>query len=55
MPKIYIDNCFPICPAHDETCPYYGKYTDRCMMFKQENVLPFEECDSFYDLEEEEE
>lgn len=48
MAKIHIDDMFPICPTGDFTCPYYGKYTDRCMMFKQENVLPFDECDAFY-------
>lgn len=52
MPKVYIDDMFPYCPTSDFTCPYYDKYTDRCMMFKEENVLPFEECDNFFDEEE---
>lgn len=51
MAKVYIDDMFPHCPTSDFTCPYYGKYTDRCMMFKEENVLPFEECDNFFDYE----
>lgn len=46
-----IDDKFPYCPVNDFTCPYYGKYTDRCMMYKEEGVPPFEECDSFYDEE----
>lgn len=54
MSKI-IDKKFPHCPVSDFTCPYYGKYTDRCMMFDMEGVTPFNECDAFYEEEEEDE
>lgn len=50
-----IDEKFPICPSQDWSCPYYGKYTCRCMMYDEEGVTPYEECDNFFDMEEEEE
>ena len=52
MAKVYDDDMFPFCPSSDIDCPYYDKTTDRCIMFKKENVLPFEECDNFFDYEE---
>ena len=55
MTKIYEDDMFPICPTDgDGDCPYFNVKTYRCMMFKEENVLPFDECDAFFEYEEEE-
>lgn len=51
MTKIYEDDVFPYCPTSDFSCPYYNIKTDRCMMFKEENVLPFYECDNFFEEE----
>ena len=49
MAKVYEDDMFPICPSDDFVCPYYNKGNGRCMMFKKENVLPYNECDNFWD------
>lgn len=54
MARIYDENMFPVCPVQDWSCPYLGK-DGRCMMFKEENCLPYDECDAWYGLEEEEE
>lgn len=51
MPKVYNDDMFPMCPMDDFSCPYYSEETGRCMMFEQENVLPFDECDAFCDID----
>lgn len=53
MARTYERDMFPDCPAQDWSCPYLGD-TGRCMMFKEENCLPYDECDEFYGLEEEE-
>lgn len=52
MPKVDYDIMFPYCPSSDFTCPYYDKETGRCMMFQEENILPYEECDNFFEYEE---
>lgn len=49
MAKVYDVDMFPYCPSSDLDCPYYSKKTDRCMMFEVENVLPFNECDNFFE------
>lgn len=54
MAKVYEDDMFPFCPTDDFICPYYNKESGRCMMFKEENVLPYEECDNFFEFEGEE-
>ena len=54
MAKIYNEDMFPDCPVYDLSCPYLGS-DGKCMMFKEENVLPYDECDAFYGMEEEEE
>lgn len=48
------ENTHPICPNPDFTCPYYN-ITGRCNMFEKENCLPYEECDAWYSLDEEDE
>ena len=45
----------PYCPTDDWTCPYYHRDTGRCIMEVEEGVSPYDECEAFYDLEEEEE
>jgi len=45
----------PYCPADDWSCPYYHRDTGRCIMDVEEGVPPYDECDEFYGLEEEEE
>ena len=54
MAKIYEIDAFPYCPTTEMDCPYFSKDTGRCMMFKEENVLPYNECDNFFEEEEEE-
>ena len=49
MAKVYDVDMFPYCPSSDWSCPYYSKETDRCMMFEEENILPYDECDNFFD------
>ena len=39
----------PACPTADFNCPYYDEETFRCMMFDEEGVPPYEECDAFYE------
>ena len=53
MAKIYTEDMFPICPITDFLCPYFNKKTWRCHMFQEENCLPYDECDAFYDESEE--
>lgn len=45
----------PYCPVDDWSCPYYHRDTGRCIMDVEEGVPPYNECDAFYGLEEEEE
>lgn len=49
MAKVHDVDMFPYCPSSDWDCPYYSKETDRCMMFEEENILPYNECDNFFD------
>lgn len=51
MPKVYEVDMFPYCPTNDFSCPYYSKDTNRCMMFEEENILPYNECDNFFEEE----
>lgn len=44
----------PKCPIDDYTCPYYNEESGRCIMDAEEGMPPYEECDAFYELEEEE-
>ena len=53
MARIYTEDMFPICPITDFLCPYFNKKTWRCNMFQEENCLPYNECDAFYDESEE--
>ncbi len=45
----------PYCPVDDWSCPYHHHDTGRCIMDVTEGVPPYDECDAFYGLEEEEE
>lgn len=45
---------FPECPVYDPSCPYCSQ-TGICKMYEEEGCLPYDECDAFYGLEEEEE
>lgn len=54
MAKTYERDLYPDCPAYDWSCPYLGD-NGRCMMYKEEGCPPYDECDEFYGLEEEEE
>lgn len=47
MPRVYDDDMFPECPTYDFTCPYFKD--NRCMMFKETNDLPYNECDAFWE------
>lgn len=42
------------CPIFDCTCPYCDP-NGYCRMLEEEGCEPYEECDAFYDYEEEEE
>ena len=42
-----------LCPVFDETCPYCDE-EGYCRMEEDEGFLPYEECDVFYEDEEEE-
>ena len=60
MAKVYKEDMFPICPEFEmlsikdtEDCPYFNRNSNRCMMFKEENCLPYNECDAFWDYDEE--
>ncbi len=54
MAKFYEVDIFPYCPTTEMDCPYFSEDTGRCMMFREENVLPYNECDNFFEEEEEE-
>lgn len=45
---------YPGCPQEAWDCPYFDENTYRCMMFKELNCLPYDECDAFWESEEEE-
>lgn len=51
MTKVYEVDMFPYCPTTEMDCPYFSEDTGRCMMFEEENVLPYNECDSFFEEE----
>lgn len=55
MERISVSKMFPPCPSDDFSCPYYGKKTGRCLMFEKEAVLPYEECDNFFEVDDSEE
>ena len=40
------------CPVSDWSCPYYK--SEWCSMYDEEGTSPFEECDAFYGMDEEE-
>ena len=42
-----------LCPIEDCTCPYYSFKDGHCEMF-EEGYSPVNECETFYDLVEEE-
>lgn len=44
---------YPFCPCYAIDCPYIGKH-GVCMMYKEEGVAPYKECDEFFGLEEDE-
>ena len=44
----------PYCPVDDFSCPYYSIKTGKCKMYDKEGCLPYDECDAFYGLEEDE-
>lgn len=54
MAKTYERDLYPDCPAQDWSCPYLGD-NGKCLMYNEEGCLPYDECDEFYGLEEEEE
>lgn len=54
MAKTYERDLYPDCPAQDWSCPYLGD-NGKCLMYDEEGCLPYDECDEFYGLEEEEE
>ena len=45
----------PYCPTDDWSCPYHNHDNGRCMMDVMDGTPPYEECDAFYDYEENEE
>ena len=54
MTLIYTDkHLYPSCPTLEWDCPYID-YCGWCKMYEKEGVTPYDECDAFYDLEEEE-
>ena len=42
------------CPVHDWFCPYYHLWTGNCQLTEEEGCDPREDCDAFFELEEEE-
>jgi hypothetical protein len=52
MSKIHDDNTYPVCPANDFSCPYFNIDNDRCTMYLKEHELPMNECEAFYEDEE---
>jgi len=45
----------PYCPVDDFDCPYYHIKSGKCRMYDREGVTPYDECDAFYGLDEEDE
>ena len=45
----------PYCPVDDLDCPYYHIKSGKCRMYDREGVTPYDECDAFYGLDEEDE
>lgn len=48
----FIDDHYPQCPAGDYLCPYYD--SGDCVMYRIDHELPYDECDAFFDEEDEE-
>lgn len=49
----FIDDHYPQCPSGDYLCPYYD--SGDCVMYRIDRVLPYDECDAFFEDEEWEE